>query len=685
MKSINLFKKSITFIFIFFIALFIYNKGINAADVSSSVNVTDFKLINDDGSEAINNGDTVKQSGYKIDVDFSINLSSGSLQNGDTAVIPFVVDLQGELWNVPTSSPVPLLDSDGNTIGNYYINANGIYLTLTDVSGKTSLSGHITTGKTGGNSMIVTKTLDYTIGNLTKSFVFEGTTLTACTAPNNNIWKSSDSRTNSRLEWDIMLADNTCGLSQDKNDASAIKYDFSNIVIEDNLGKYPIDSRGVSVDTFFYIPTSAGSTELSTKLTRPYTITSLIDGWKEVKQNTGESYAQFKARLQNNQWGQYKNDDGTYTLVIKADLSNITNEEIAQAYGYASISDMVSAYLKQRGVDANYASGLDDIYGNDNAINGRVMFLRFRFYQDYNMTVVKDTDESNTATVTVDGSDGKPITKEVTATSTLIPYIGDANVSSTSAKIVKFDKETNALLAGVQFKLQKLNGDTWEDYTANDGGDLVRTTDANGSIVFNDLNDGTYRFVEVTADEGYNINSVLYGTDVNNVNDANLTFEVNSSDATGKTIYASNQEFSYNIDYQYVGDVPSDAVVPDSDTVDYGDQYVAKDATDVDDYTFDGWYTDSSLTTKFVDGTAITGDLTLYGKYTKVETPVPNTNTTDNSTTSNSTTLPQTKNEEGSTSISSDIPQSGQSMYALIPFVIGMGLLGCTSLYYRRK
>ncbi|MDR1782199.1 MAG: InlB B-repeat-containing protein, partial [Bacilli bacterium] len=361
---------------------------------------------------------------------------------------------------------------------------------------------------------------------------------------------------------------------------------------------------------------SAGSTELSTQRAGAYVITGLIDGWKEVKPNDGESYEDFKDRLTTNECGQYKNDDGTYTLVIKADLSNITNEEIAQAKGYASISDMVSGNLEQRGVDGNYASGLDDIYGNNNAINGRVMYLRFRFYQNYGITVVKDTDESNTATVSLDGNHGTPITKEVTATSTLIPYIGDANVSSTSAKIVKFDKKTNALLAGVQFKLQKLNGDTWEDYTANDGGDLVRTTDANGSIVFNDLNDGTYRFVEVMADEGYNIDSVLYGTDVNNVNDANLTFEVNSSDATGNTIYASNQEFSYNIDYQYVGDVPSDAVVPDSDTVDYGDQYVAKDATDVDGYTFDGWYTDSSLTTKFVDGTAITSDLILYGKYT---------------------------------------------------------------------
>ena len=73
-----------------------------------------------------------------------------------------------------------------------------------------------------------------------------------------------------------------------------------------------------------------------------------------------------------------------------------------------------------------------------------------------------------------------------------------------------------------------------------------------------------------------------------------------------------------SVDYKYVGDVPEGAKVPDADTdLELDTPYTAKAPESVDGYTFDGWYTDEACTTKWNDGDALTGSMTLYGKWTK--------------------------------------------------------------------
>ena len=73
-----------------------------------------------------------------------------------------------------------------------------------------------------------------------------------------------------------------------------------------------------------------------------------------------------------------------------------------------------------------------------------------------------------------------------------------------------------------------------------------------------------------------------------------------------------------NVDYKYVGGAPEGAKVPDADTdLELGAAYTAKAPESVDGYTFDGWYTDEACTAKWNDGDALTGSMTLYGKWTK--------------------------------------------------------------------
>lgn len=73
-----------------------------------------------------------------------------------------------------------------------------------------------------------------------------------------------------------------------------------------------------------------------------------------------------------------------------------------------------------------------------------------------------------------------------------------------------------------------------------------------------------------------------------------------------------------SVDYQYVGEAPEKAKLPDADEgLEVGSVYAAKEQKAVDGWTFDGWYTDEGCTVLWNDGDSLTGSMTLYGKWTK--------------------------------------------------------------------
>lgn len=73
-----------------------------------------------------------------------------------------------------------------------------------------------------------------------------------------------------------------------------------------------------------------------------------------------------------------------------------------------------------------------------------------------------------------------------------------------------------------------------------------------------------------------------------------------------------------SVDYQYVGEAPEKAKLPDADKgLEVGSAYAAKEQKAVDGWTFDGWYTDEGCTVLWNDGDSLTGSMTLYGKWTK--------------------------------------------------------------------
>lgn len=80
------------------------------------------------------------------------------------------------------------------------------------------------------------------------------------------------------------------------------------------------------------------------------------------------------------------------------------------------------------------------------------------------------------------------------------------------------------------------------------------------------------------------------------------------------TITAKWKINQYDVTY-VCGSGPETAVLPEKDTVDFNTAYTAKIPAEVNGFTFDRWYTDSACTQPYVNGTAVTEDITLYGKW----------------------------------------------------------------------
>lgn len=128
-----------------------------------------------------------------------------------------------------------------------------------------------------------------------------------------------------------------------------------------------------------------------------------------------------------------------------------------------------------------------------------------------------------------------------------------------------------------------------------------------------------------------------------------------------------------NVVYQYVGDAPESAVLPDADAdLEVGSPYTAQAQNPVDGWTFAGWYTDEACTTQWVDGTLLTGSMTLYGKWTKnPETPA-----------TPAETQKPTTNKPAKKQVKKSIPKTGDETSSALPFalfggaaaVIGLGV-----------
>ena len=126
-----------------------------------------------------------------------------------------------------------------------------------------------------------------------------------------------------------------------------------------------------------------------------------------------------------------------------------------------------------------------------------------------------------------------------------------------------------------------------------------------------------------------------------------------------------------SVSYQYVGDAPANAELPDGDEgLEVGSSYTAKTQNPVEGYTFAGWFTDEACTTKWNDGDALTGSMTLYGKWTKnPETPV-----------TPAETQKPTTNKPAKKQVKKSVPKTGDETSSALPFALFGGAAAAIGL-----
>ena len=131
-----------------------------------------------------------------------------------------------------------------------------------------------------------------------------------------------------------------------------------------------------------------------------------------------------------------------------------------------------------------------------------------------------------------------------------------------------------------------------------------------------------------------------------------------------------------SVDYQYVGDRPANAKLPDADKgLEVGSSYTAQTQNPVEGYTFAGWFTDDACTTKWNDGDALTGSMTLYGKWTKnPETPATPSEEVKKDTPSDTTNKPAKKQ------VKKSVPKTGDETSSALPFALFGGAAAAIGL-----
>ena len=169
-----------------------------------------------------------------------------------------------------------------------------------------------------------------------------------------------------------------------------------------------------------------------------------------------------------------------------------------------------------------------DIYGEKSVVSGQV--LGYTVILITNVTGAQKT-YSNTASFGY-GSTGE--VHESTQKNVPVTYVSGtiSGVDPNAVRLIKKDAVTDELLEDATFKIQKKNaGGSYEDYTPPSGIAQL-TTNSNGELEFKNLPAGEYRFIEVSAADGYDADSVIYSA---------TSFTIVSGDP-GALITATNEK-----------------------------------------------------------------------------------------------------------------------------------------------
>ncbi|MCL2676917.1 MAG: InlB B-repeat-containing protein [Streptococcaceae bacterium] len=159
------------------------------------------------------------------------------------------------------------------------------------------------------------------------------------------------------------------------------------------------------------------------------------------------------------------------------------------------------------------------------------------------------------------------------------------------------------------------------------------------------------------------------------------TFMTSYNGSLAETYVWQRVAFTASFDSQGGSSVPSQTVYS-------GDQVTQPTPPTKPGYTFGGWYTDASCTTAYDFSTAVTGDITLYAKWTQDTTTPPSSSTPPVSSTPVTSGASSTSTSKSTSSTSAhqpELPKTGDTETITLISAVGVVLVGFAVAFKGKK
>ncbi len=600
--------------FICFILLFIMSVTfVKAVDLSEYFSVKNVKVCNDPNCSVVYDETNGINGSTKFLVKFEWDIHTDSpIKSGDTVTIPFANEVAtdtttkysyiGFTWS-------NVYDSNNNKIGQWMISGDSINRTMSlvfsdNAVGKSDLNGTFITTKDVYASFTYTdKIVPLTVGNMQYHLKIKTYNLPSMLDRSTYSFNSGNNSAS--------IAFNSPSITMKqlyKNNAITDNAKLNNLVLE-----VPITSGLNARISNLKIGMQMLLLNNLVDLEAGYIVyfVDLIDQFLKINQNDGETYFDFKRRLANYQYGIY--DDGTTKTIIinfgnQPSLDKTYDYFINKKYPeFSKFSDYLHSY-RPFTYDSNVKSILENKLGTSNCIGGKVAFWGIELDLDF-PTVQVATTKSMQGLWSWQDTSGNNKAEPLNVSFQLYPPSSIVNVRGTS-KLLLRDYDSKNEIVGATIKLQKKNGDTFEDVSE-------LTTDSAGMVSFRNLESGTYRYIQTGYLPHYKRDSFKTYSDTN-LSDVITTFTFDAE--SGNTIYASNERERFTIKYLPGSHGNFNETVYSN--VLYEEFTPEFEAIGADGWIFKGWSPDKEL---FVTGNQTY--IAQWMKYVKVTTKYIDLNT----------------------------------------------------------
>ena len=308
---------------------------------------------------------------------------------------------------------------------------------------------------------------------------------------------------------------------------------------------------------------------------------------QRVDANEGETKEAFVQRLKQTQgnqaiilYGLFENSMIAYFGDIPNANSEMTYKKAIQNFD----SDCTTFYcVTPEFQPAGVSEAIDEAVSEDNVYGGTILYYNFvsSFYFT-NPLSVDGQQVTSTGTWHYRNGDDRVIEDSKLATKTVSIGSGSAVIERGTASLQLIDKDTKAPIKGASFKLQVLENQTWQDVENSS-----RTTNNEGKLEIDSLNDGNYRWVQTSYVEHYRDDWAKY------YDGTNLEHEINSFvlGSTGYNAVAVNERQSFTVTFAG-GDHASSNFVDIVRTQKYNDTTIipsSENITGINGWYFDGW------------------------------------------------------------------------------------------------